>query len=338
MQFMNIDVVDLIGPIVGSANAARATRMIDLPQIAADVDSVPRALIALGLSVMLFSDLLDRVPSGAAYVDDVTKSGKKVVFDHGALRTIRMPVGYSSGFPDGHEAFARILEPLGYRIAETYPLPALRMTGYAYCHLDLPILIPQFFVSELHVEQFDPAFRAAANNVFDDTIDPVDASTQSLLDAVNADGALRLDQASCLIADLRFCFGRHHGLVSLSDYETLRQCSAEAAWIATEGNAFNHVTDRVPDVDRLAECQRLLGRPIKDTVEVSSTGRVRQTAFIADPVEREFKTREGQIITRNVPGSFYEFITRDHDPASGLLDLSFDSSNAQGIFAMTAAA
>jgi hypothetical protein len=39
-----------------------------------------------------------------------------------------------------------------------------------------------------------------------------------------------------------------------------------------------------------------------------------------------------------VPGSFYEFITRDRyndNAGNNKLDLRFDSSNAQGIFKMT---
>ena len=68
---------------------------------------------------------------------------------------------------------------------------------------------------------------------------------------------------------------------------------------------------------------------------------MRQTAFRADPVDREFQDGAGTVI-RRVPGSFYEFITRDliADSATGeqKLDLRFDSSNAQGIFKMTAAA
>lgn len=36
-----------------------------------------------------------------------------------------------------------------------------------------------------------------------------------------------------------------------------------------------------------------------------------------------------------VPGSFVRFIQREVDPDTGLIDLNFDSSNAQGIFKMT---
>ncbi|MDB5719182.1 MAG: hypothetical protein JWM38_2609, partial [Sphingomonas bacterium] len=65
--------------------------------------------------------------------------------------------------------------------------------------------------------------------------------------------------------------------------------------------------------------------------EVSASGRVRQSALLADPVERVFAGGE----RRSVPGSFYEFISRAVDPATGALDLGFDSGNATGIFAMT---
>ena len=118
--------------------------------------------------------------------------------------------------------------------------------------------------------------------------------------------------------------------------------SAEAAWIATEGCAFNHATDRVADVDAVACEQRALGRPIKDSVEVSRSGTVRQTAFKADPVARSFRGADGGMTTvLTVPGSFYEFISRDMVAAADgtrQLDLRFDSMNAEGIFKMTAAA
>ena len=123
------------------------------------------------------------------------------------------------------------------------------------------------------------------------------------------------------------------GLVSAA----LLAQSGEAAWIATEGNAFNHATDRVADVEALSDTLRDGGWPIKERVEISASGRVRQTAFRADPVERLFLDADGQLVRRTVPGSFYEFITR-HAKDDGSLDLAFDSANATGIFAMTRAA
>ena len=79
------------------------------------------------------------------------------------------------------------------------------------------------------------------------------------------------------------------------------------------------------------------GLPLKPQVEVSANGRVRQTALLADKVRRPFRLADGSVAEREVPGSFYEFITRDIDPATGTLDLTFDSGNATGIFAVTSA-
>jgi hypothetical protein len=75
---------------------------------------------------------------------------------------------------------------------------------------------------------------------------------------------------------------------------------------------------------------------------VSRSGRVKQTAFKADMVERDFLDAEGHVLHRQCPGSFFEFIERDMvvDAKTGAerLDLGFDSGDAQGIFKMTAAA
>jgi hypothetical protein len=119
-----------------------------------------------------------------------------------------------------------------------------------------------------------------------------------------------------------------------------QESSAEMAWIATEGQAFNHATDRVADIEAVAAAQRRLGRPIKDEVEVSASGRVRQTAFRAAIVEREFIADDGATARRAVPGSFHEIISRARvvdDQGVERLDLSFDSGDAQQIFRMTAA-
>jgi hypothetical protein len=326
----------LVGAVLGSAAGTIALHRLDIaaPLTEQRGDAVSRATVAMALNVLLFADLLDRVRSGRAYVDAVVAGGERVCFDHGALRTIRFAAGPTGALPAGEAAFTRILEPLGYEMAAVYPLPALKMTGRAYRHRDLPEAIPQFFLSELHVERFDEDFAASALRVFGTSRDPLDPATSATLDRLARTGNIPLDEAITALPRLAAAFGRHHEPVDLADYEVLRAQSAEAAWIATEGNAFNHATDRVADVEALAERLRAEGRPIKDKVEISASGRVRQTAFRADTVERTFA--DG--IVRPVPGSFYEFISRSIDPDTGRLDLGFDSGNATGIFAMTRAA
>ena len=183
---------------------------------------------------------------------EVAAGGGRILFDHGALRTIRFPVGPTGGLPAGHEAFARILAPLGYHVAGVYPLPALKMTGHAYCHRDMPEAIPQYFVSELHVERFDDTFGAAARRVFGGSRDPLGPEEAALLHDFSRHGSVPFAQALAMLPRIAAAFERHHGTVRVSDYETLLARSAEAGWIATGGNAFNHATDRVADVDALA--------------------------------------------------------------------------------------
>jgi hypothetical protein len=326
---------ELICAIRGAetANAALGALQIAPNLLESDGNIAPRAMIVMALNAVLFCDLLERAPTGKAYVEDLRRAGGRVVLDHGALRTIRFGDLARAALPDGEAAFTRILEPLGYACAAVYPLQRLKMTGRGYRHLDHPEAVSQFFLSELHVDRFSDGFGEAAHRVFDSARDPLDGPAVALLAALARDGAAGLDLIVTGLPALVAAFDRQHDVPRLDDYRRLLAESAEAAWIATEGNAFNHATDRVADVAATAEAQRALGRSVKDAVEVSGSGRVRQTAFRADPVERPFRTAAGTEIL-SVPGSFYEFISRDSRPGGGL-DLDFDTANAQGIFAMT---
>ena len=86
----------------------------------------------------------------------------------------------------------------------------------------------------------------------------------------------------------------------------------------------------------VADAQKALGRPMKDSVEVSANGNVMQTAFRAVTRQALFRGANGYTVVREVPGSFHEFITRKR-LADGTLDLTFDAGNAMSIFKMTSA-
>ena len=297
---------------------------------------VSRAELAQALNMCLFAGLLERVPSAHAYTRDVLARGDQVRLDHGALRTVRW-FGLGA-LPPGEVAITRILKPLGFHLHGVFPLDRLNMTGRSYAHLDDPENISQFFVSELHPEQFSLCFQETVTRVLGTSSDPLTPTAVFLLHELERDGSLPLKQAHELLPILLTCFARQHAIFAEADYELLLKESAEMAWIATEGNVFNHATDRVADVFVLSEEQKRLGRPIKDKVEVSASGRVKQTAFKADAVMRDMLDAHGNVIPRLVPGSFYEFISRDVilDGDQARLDLGFDTSNAQGIFKMTA--
>jgi len=221
-------------------------------------------------------------------------------------------------------------------------VPSARAYADDVLAADAPEEIAQYFLSEFHPERFSATLQSTVTKVIGTSIDPLTPQALAWLNELERDGSLPGESAKALLSVLVGCFARQHARPHLADYEALLAESAEMAWITTEGNAFNHATDRVDDVYAVADAQRALGRPIKESVEVSKSGRVKQTAFRADPVQREFIAADGSTVTRTVPGSFYEFITRDLHPhvAAGQpgIDLGFDAGNATGIFKMTAAA
>ncbi|MBW8747912.1 MAG: DUF1338 domain-containing protein [Acidobacteria bacterium] len=325
--------------IVGAERSHRLFEVLNVSGVLMEESgaSISRAGIAQVLNMMLFEDLLNRVPDAKLYAEDCLRDGKKIMHDHGAVRTVAL--SGMGALPAGEEAITRILRPLGYALNGVYPLERLKMTGRSYAQVEYPEELAQFFVSELHPDRFSAEFQAAVQRVTSTSRDPLTAEAKGLLVELEAQRSLPVEKAVALLPVLAKVFSRQHDDPALADYEILLAESAEMAWIATEGNAFNHATDRVIDVDRLAEEQKALGRAMKATVETSQSGRVRQTAFLAARVRRNFRIEGGSLIEKEVPGSFYEFITRLPLPAEDgktKLDLSFDSSNAQAIFKVTA--
>jgi Domain of unknown function (DUF1338) len=330
---------EILDKIIGTDRTEHLFKLLVIhPEIAAATGpQVSRAVLAQALNMLLFEDLLRRVPTAKTYADYTLGKDRQILHDHGAVRTVALEG--MGGLPAGQEAITRILRPLGYALNGVYPLERLKMTGRSHAQADYPEEIAQFFLSELHPERFSPEFQAAVRRVTASSKDPVTPQAKSLLGKLESTGALSVEESVALLPILASVFERQHTEPTLTDYEILLAESPEMAWISTEGNAFNHATDRVPDVDQLAEEQKALGQPMKAAVETSQSGRVRQTAFLAAKVQRKFHTAEGALVAKEVNGSFYEFITRlplPEEHGKQKLDLGFDSSNAQAIFKMTA--
>ncbi len=329
----------MLEQVAGEARAAWLFDVLAVPDALMEEngEKVSRAAIAQALNMLLFEDLVNRVPDAKSYADDCVRDGRTILHDHGAVRTVGLEG--MGGLPAGQEAITRILRPLGYALHGTYPLERLKMTGRSHAQVEFPEELAQFFISELHVERFSGEFGEAVARVTGSSRDPLTAEVVELLEELEVEKSLPLAKAVTLLPGLVKVFERQHEVPGVGDYEALLAESPEMAWISTEGNAFNHATDRVPDVDQLAAEQKALGRAMKATVETSQTGRVRQTAFLAARVQRPFRAEDGSVIEKEVAGSFYEFITRlplPADEGKTGLDLSFDSSNAQAIFKMTA--
>lgn len=327
----------VLSDLLGEEQANYLTRAIEIHPDLLDLETprLTRAQIAQLLNMQLLHQLFCTVPDARRYADEQIASGRQIVLDHGALRTVALNMRV---LPPGKEAFARILEPLGYAMVGEYPLDTLRMCGFVYCHRDFPESIAQYFVSELYTDRFSTEFENTVHELVYESRDPLSQNGKQILEELGRNGTLDLEASVTLLRELPGCFARQHGMPTLEQYKTLLSESAEMAWIATEGNVFNHATDRVTDLDQVAEQEKAKGRAMKPEIEEGKNARIRQTAYRAASVTRQFVTQEG-VQEREVPGSFFEFIQRgrikDSRTGEQSLDLRFDSRNAQGIFTMT---
>lgn len=332
----DITIYNIIRENVGQKNIDEFSRVIMIPEGLSSFgdEEVSRAHLSMSLFIALFADLLERVPSAKKYFDRLLNEERTMTFDHGAVRTVLYDrIG---DLPKGEESLVRILKALGYYQNHTYSLEKLKMTGRSYTQADYPELIPQYFVSEFHPEKVnDDNFEKAVINVIEESIDPLSDETKQDLDFLLKNIFLPRERCSEFLANITGAFARQHPIPKLKDYKTIYKHSAEMAWISTEGNAFNHATDRVNNLQALVDQENVLGAPMKETIEVSKSTRVLQTAYRADQIERPFIDENGEIIQMEVPGSFFEFIERHIDPESNTLDLQFDASNATAIFKMT---
>lgn len=266
----------LVARTIGQPAADWLERHVEVPEglhtFAWSEKALHRVWLAEALNLCLLHKLVEAVPAGRQYVDEQVEQGRKIVFDHGAIRTVDWTE--NGELPRGRQAFVRLLEPLGFTDVRTYPLTRLNMTGWAYRQQDLPEDIAQFFVSELHPGRFSETFQSAVTRVVGSSRDPLQARHLSILKSLRLTRHCSQQDATELLPALYQAFDRQHSVVHQSDYQQLLNESAEMAWIATEGNSFNHLTDRVVDLESVVAEQNRLERPMKATIEVSTSGRV----------------------------------------------------------------
>jgi len=174
-------------------------------------------------------------------------SGERIFWimaPYGPFTSVRKPTG---ALPAGAASFSASWTP-GISRRRTYPLEKLRMTGYAFAHREFPETMPQFFVSELHVDRFSKPFQAGAERVFGNSRDPLTGAALSALAEFPNRAAAREACPPALreIVPLRpLARGAH--------FDRLRLLLAESARGRVirhlKVRAFsNHASDRVVDV------------------------------------------------------------------------------------------
>src|SRR5271155_2968183 len=172
--------------LLGFERTDRLFRVLAIPPALLEETGpgISRAAVAQALNMMLFEDLLERVPDAKRYAEDRLRNGTKILHDHGAVRTVAL--NGMGALPEGEEAITRILRPLGYARNGVYPLERLKMTGRSYAQAENPHGLAQFFISELHPDRFLPGFQAAVERVTASSTDPLTEHAESLLSTLAA--------------------------------------------------------------------------------------------------------------------------------------------------------
>lgn len=172
---------ELLAALVGGDRANRLLSTVLLPQQLAGEEQprgqVARSAAAMALGLVLLDDLLARVPSGARYVAARRAQDRRIVYDHGAVRTVDW--SDTGALPSGVEAIRRLLVPLGYEEVGHYPLGRIHMTGKVFGHQDLSDDLPQYFVSELHADRLPAEAQDAVTRTVGGSVDPLPDGSSS---------------------------------------------------------------------------------------------------------------------------------------------------------------
>ena len=253
----------------------------------------------------LWQNYTHKTPQAEKIKNHFLSKGEKVINDHVAFRTFA-----------NDQIGLLAMEPFflgeGYHISGDYRFEEKKLIARSYQHSDPEV--PKLFLSELLVDKFSEKFQTIVAEICKQV------KTESL---------------SSIDVFLKGCLWK---TPSYEQYQTLRNESEYASWLAVNGFCANHFTlssNHLDQFDLLSvneEVKKLgfqlnnVGGEIKGSKEVlleqSSTMAHRQKFTFACGTEEEIST------------CFYEFIQRYPDE-QGQIYQGFRTSNADKIFEST---
>ena len=277
----------------------------------------------------------ERVPAVNHVLSNMVKAGlvkseAQIENDHIAFRT--MGVEHL-----GIQSFEKIFLHYGYERRDAYQFAKKKLDAFWYAPPE--DRFPRIFVSELRVDDLsDDAAKTIRSYTDEVTSDPVDA--------------LDLDDGASVDAFL------HRGLwrtPTLDDYQKLSEESEYAAWVIYNRYYLNHFTVSVHnlpaphnDIVKFNEFLESIDVKLNDAggkIKESPDGLLLQSSSVAEMVNAEFQTSDGQTIQHEIAGSYVEFAERRLLPefaslAPGEIERrhrreGFEAGNADKIFEST---
>jgi hypothetical protein len=249
----------------------------------------------------LWLDYVALAPQASAIRDQF--GGYALINDHVAFRTFDHPAIHLT-------VLEQPLLELGYRRDAHYQFPDKHLSAWGYVPQDARD--PLIFLSQLHIDQLDPAAQLII-------------------------GELLADMAAHVVdgPDVFFS-GRHWPAPTWAQYQSLAQSSEYAAWLAIHGFHANHFTIAVHQLGISLETlvQQLIERGYAmntsgGLIKGSEAELLKQAATLAQHIQVDFAD-QSQVI----PGCYYEFSERFCD-AQGQLYQGFVAASANRIFEST---
>lgn len=277
----------------------------------------------------LMSRYQERVPDVLAIINKMVEKGliknaDEIQNDHIAFRTMGVEhLGIAS--------LEKIFLYYGYRKMDTYLFPAKKLTAFWYAppRPDLP----RIFISELMVDQLSEKSRKIIRSYTNEvTEDPVDS--------LNLENPAEADD---------FLHKPLWRTPTWDDYQALGEESEYAAWVIYNRYYLNHFTisvHKLPDgFNTIAGFNVFLegnGFKLNDSggkAKTSKDGLLIQSSTVAEMIEAEFATPEGDSVVRKISGSYVEFAERrllnPDGKADGERREGFEVGNANHIFEST---
>lgn len=271
----------------------------------------------------------ERVPDVQAILDKMVEkklinSADDIQNDHIAFRTMGVKhLGIAS--------LEKIFLHYGYQKKDFYSFPAKKLTAYWYAP---PVPeYPRIFISQLMVDQLtDKAAAIVRSYTSEVKQDPVDM--------LNLDNAEQVDD---------FLHKSLWRTPSWADYQALSKESEYAAWVIYNRYYLNHFTISVhtlPEgfnsIEQFNAFLEKNGFQLNDSggkIKTSNDGLLIQSSTVAEMIEAEFSSVDGNPEIKKISGSYVEFAERrpvhtDGNSASERRE-GFEADNADRIFEST---
>ena len=253
---------------------------------------------------LLWKDYVETNPPAQHIYNLFTSKGEKVINDHVAFRTYNHP-------RIDVNILGKVFTNLGYEEKGEYHFEKKKLFAKHIEHQDPEM--PLIFISQLKVEEFD-------------------TKTRKIIDAI-------IDQIpEDFTMDSSFIFGGRPWDISYNEYQTLKEVSEYAAWMAAFGFRVNHFTISINHLTNFQGIQivnhflkehgfqlNVAGGEVKGTPEEL----LEQSSTIA--YNKEISFSDGNHV---IPACYYEFALRYPKP-DGHLFRSFIAGSADKIFEST---